>query len=265
MKILQWKKSFLQITDIYGLQDKSSEIPKSDIIIHSQLPKQILENKRFTLHKRFKTLQIDIKQSEKNLYSNLNRNTRYNIKRAKREQLKFEISTQPTEEEIDDFSVLYNRFAKKKGIAPCNINKLRALRKKNLLMISYVKDQNNQILCSHVSSTNDDRAYLIYSCSIRLFVDPSQKNKIGRANKYLHWMEMLYFKQSGCSIYDFSGLSLEVDNVELQKIDQFKRRFGGTEVMEYKCYEAKSLLGKMVLYYLYLKWRSRFEFIKVMF
>lgn len=199
------------------------------------------------------------------LFSNISRSTRYNIKRAIREQLKFDIGSNLSEKEIEDFSELYNCFARKKKIEPCNTSKLRALNKKGLLFISRIRDHDGQVLCTHASSINGSRAYLLYSCSIRLFVDPSLRNSVGRANKYLHWMEILYFKQHGFSIYDFSGLSLEKNNTELQKIDYFKHKFGGSEVMEYKCYEAKSLLGKIVLYYLYQKWKTRSEFMKVVF
>ncbi|SFJ06495.1 hypothetical protein [Thermoflavimicrobium dichotomicum] len=263
MEIVQWKKAFLQITDVYGLSDETIEIPKSDIVIHSQLPRPILEGKRFTLHKRFKTMHIHLKKDEESLFSDLSRSTRYNINRARREQLKFEINNTPTEKEIDEFSEFYNSFARKKNIERCNTNKLRSLNEKGLLSLSYVTDQHNRILCSHACSPHGERVSMLYSCSIRLSVDPSQKNMVSRANRFLHWMEILHFKEKGYSIYDFCGLSLENDDPQLQSIDQFKKRFGGTEVMEYKCYEAKSLLGKMVLYYLYQKWKARPELMEV--
>ena len=57
--------------------------------------------------------------------------------------------------------------------------------------------------------------------------------KIGRANKSLHWFEILKSKQLGFELYDFGGLSLDgkTDN-----IDRFKKSFGGYLVNEWRSY-----------------------------
>lgn len=126
-----------------------------------------------------------------------------------------------------------------------------------------MSNSDNQILCAHVYSLDSNRACGLYSYSGRFAADPSQGEVIGRANKYLHWQGMLFFKEQGFRIYDFGGLSLEKDNREQQNINKFKKRFGGSEVMEYKCIEAQTWLGKLALFYLSWKWKNSPELMNV--
>jgi lipid II:glycine glycyltransferase (peptidoglycan interpeptide bridge formation enzyme) len=56
----------------------------------------------------------------------------------------------------------------------------------------------------------------------------------GRANRLLHWEDILYFKNQGYEIYDLGGITLDESNKEGQAIAKFKRCFGGTLIKEYK-------------------------------
>jgi lipid II:glycine glycyltransferase (peptidoglycan interpeptide bridge formation enzyme) len=70
---------------------------------------------------------------------------------------------------------------------------------------------------------------------------------IGRANRLLHWEDILYFKQEGLSYYDFGGWSSDTTNLERQKINAFKESFGGVIIPQYSYYVPVSLLGKIFL------------------
>ncbi|MCF6138727.1 hypothetical protein [Pseudalkalibacillus berkeleyi] len=261
MNPVNWSKGFMRITDIYGRENEIDHQQKTDVIIYSQLPEVIKKGVSKTLHKRFKTLHIDLTKSTEQLRSEMNRSTRYQVNRAVRDNVKVEIIEIPSDIDIQSFGVFFNEFAKEKKIGSCNISKLISLRDKNQLVITRVTDENGRLLSSHGYSTDGVKACMIYSCSARLLDDSIDKSIIGRANRHLHWQDMMYFKDQGYQIYDFCGLTQE-DNDEEKNIDYFKKGFGGEEVIEYKCYEAKSLLGTLVLYALSKRWKARSDFIQ---
>lgn len=61
---------------------------------------------------------------------------------------------------------------------------------------------------------------LLYSA----YASDEREGISAKANKYLHYIAMLYFQKNDIKVYDLGGVS-EVNN----SIDQFKRRFGGEE------------------------------------
>ena len=67
---------------------------------------------------------------------------------------------------------------------------------------------------------------------------------VGRANRLLHYTDMLFFKNHGSKIYDWGGIS---DSEEIRNITDFKSRFGGIEIDTFYVQEAVSLKGKIVL------------------
>ena len=73
------------------------------------------------------------------------------------------------------------------------------------------------------------------------------RNLIGRANRLLHWNEIIFFKNASCKVYDFGGLSNSADT-KLVHIDEFKKGFGGKIVVEYNQKIGISILGKLVLF-----------------
>jgi lipid II:glycine glycyltransferase (peptidoglycan interpeptide bridge formation enzyme) len=71
----------------------------------------------------------------------------------------------------------------------------------------------------------------------------SYRNMIGRANRLLHWEDILYFKDQGYEIYDLGGVTLNQSNKEGQAIARFKECFGGSLVKEYKSWIPVSFKG----------------------
>jgi hypothetical protein len=69
---------------------------------------------------------------------------------------------------------------------------------------------------------------LLHSASmIHDLEDKSFKGFVGRANRYLHYQDMVNFKEKGFLKYDFGGYALGTENVALQGINKFKDGFGG--------------------------------------
>ena len=238
------KKYFLKIADIYFSNNyEKNNIKNVDIIIYVQVSKSCINCKKFF------TLHIDLSKEKDILFSDFKKNNKYEIKRAmNKDNLRLYILKDLSEDDIIDFSNFYNLFAKNKKLTKCNLNKLKVLKKNNALIISCVKSENDKPLCYHAYVLDSNRARLLYSCSLfRLNKDSSKKALIGRANRYLHWCDIIYFKNIGLKIYDFGGLALDNKNIQKTNIDRFKKGFGGEVITEYKYSKGISFLGKIIL------------------
>ncbi|MFI8575867.1 hypothetical protein ACIGEL_09140 [Rossellomorea aquimaris] len=266
MKPIYWKKWMLDITDLYGTNEIDSNRKKTDITIVSQLPKNTIEEKYHML-KKFKTLHINLEQTEEELLKGMNRTTRYQINRALKETFEFTIVDDPSSKDIEEFVRFFIPFAKEKRIPACSHSKLRSLGEEGMLVITKVLDDKGRKLASHAYSLTEHKVSMIHSCSARFdFGNNQERNRIGRANRFLHWNDILFFKRKGYQIYDFVGLSFDDDEDEAMKnISDFKRGFGGREVIEYKYYKAHSFAGRAVLFVLSQKWRKRPDFLEYSF
>lgn len=260
MSKVVYKKWGIRIADVYGTSEHP--LPKADLIIHSQLPEPRWNLPGVMFHKSFSTLHLNLSQDEETLFRSLSTNTRYKINRAaKRDNLHIHFESSPSEEEVRAFARYYNPFAKKKKIWACNLPKLLELRKRGMLVLSRVTDDRGQILAAHAYIADGRRAGMLYSVSHRDAGDSRYRNLIGRANRYLHWRDIQAFKAAGYQIYDFLGLHLRGEDQALNNIDQFKKGFGGLEVMEYKSYQACTWLGRLVLLLMFWMWRKSPELI----
>lgn len=265
MKPIYWRKWMLDITDLYGNGAVYDNRKKTDITIVSQLPKNTIEEKYHML-KKFKTLHLDLEQSEGQLFKGMNRTTRYQINRALRDSFVVNIIEDPPFEDIVEFVDFFTPFAKEKRIPLCSQSKLNSLRKEGMLVITKVLDDNGKKLASHAYSLTEGKASMIHSCSARFdFGNNSERNRIGRANRFLHWNDILYFKEKQYKTYDFVGLSFDASDEAMKNISDFKKGFGGKEVIEYKYYKADSLAGKAVLFVLSKKWEKNPDFVEASF
>jgi len=164
------------------------------------------------------TAYIDISINENTFFSNFKKNTKYEINRAKREGIIFE-----EEKNIKLFYNYYNEFAATKQLEFIKYKTL--LKYKDYFIITKaVKDK--LILSMHLHIYNDDIAILLYSASqFRNIKDKKIKNLIGYSNRFLHFEDMLYFKNIGCIYYDFGGYAYNTDDKSKQNINQFKDSF----------------------------------------
>ncbi len=102
----------------------------------------------------------------------------------------------------------------------------------------------------HSYVVDEENVRLFQSCSDFRAEDKEKRNAIGRANKYLHWEDMLFFKGKGVKRYDWGGvMSLEEPN----GIDKFKMSFGGEPVEYYNIGINNTLKAKMA------KWIVKFK------
>jgi hypothetical protein len=73
----------------------------------------------------------------------------------------------------------------------------------------------------------------------------AERNMIGRANRYLHWRDMLAFKAFGCLVYDLGGVDLAGRDPATTRIAAFKRGFGGEVRATYWRSQPVSVKGRL--------------------
>jgi lipid II:glycine glycyltransferase (peptidoglycan interpeptide bridge formation enzyme) len=175
----------------------------------------------------FYTIHIELTIDEKNLLANCGKNTRYKINRARREGVQFAL-----ENDINNFVKFYNEFATTKHMAKISSSALERMCPYLCMTQALYK---NDVIVKHAYLLDEEqkRARLLHSASWFRHIEQSEeRNFIGRANRFLHFEDMLYFKKMGIKIYDFGGYAVDDINKEREQINQFKKGFGGQIVKE---------------------------------
>lgn len=172
----------------------------------------------------FNTWIINLEKSEDIIFKNFSSTVRNEINRAIKENIEYEL--------IKEFNLykkeyinFYNRFAKIKWLQKISWSTFNNIEKNIYLTKAYY---NNLILVYHLYIFDKDiwKARLLQSCS--LFRDNKieiNKNLIWYANKWLHYFDIVKFKELWFLEYDFWWLYLWETDIEKLNIDKFKLSF----------------------------------------
>lgn len=210
------------------------------------------------------TLISDLSQSEDELWKQINKNTRYEIRRAERYELEFITydSKQIKNEDgfsFDKFSDMYEKMFAEKGMPrKFDREEFYNIVKFGGGIITAVLF-NSEPIVYHFYIYDETHTKLTISCSELWSEDGSiEKNLIGYANKWLHWKDFLYFKEIGVESYDWGGVTWNEENPgKLAGINKFKQSFGGKPVSYYS--ETVVMSGKAKLFKRLSKLKSRIK------
>lgn len=174
-----------------------------DFISLRQCKKELQEsiNPKQWLKINFKTLHNNLLKSEDILFSNIAKNTKYKINRAIREGVETEKAS------LEEFLPFFNNFAPTKNLKKITINNLKAYNDALVITKAFLNDV---VFAMHayVVDNEERRARLLYSATVNRNTSSIDLNLVGRANRLLHWHDMLMFKKLDLSIYDWGGGSL---------------------------------------------------------
>lgn len=196
------------------------------------------------------TLITDLRLPEEKILQQFSQTVRYEIKRSLADDIKIYFYTYKDLKEnyniVEDFKNTFMSYCDicdnqllKKVYSDQNI---RSYIDNECVLISKAEFHNGKVYHLYVFDEND--ALLIYSAS------DYRKNEIdrslaGRANKLLHYKDMLYLKEKGLSNYDWGNVaSFALPN----GIDKFKMSFGGARKKVYSYFVGNSLLGKVLVF-----------------
>jgi hypothetical protein len=196
------------------------------------------------------TLLVELTPPPAQLRAAMNKTTRYEIKRAEeRDGLHYsswDASSRALP--LDAFLRFFNRFAASKGLDRAPAQRLRAMARAGVLDLSCATDGDGTVLVWHAHLRAPGRVRLLHSTSLfREQQNSADRSRIGRANRWHHWRDMLRFRDEGFSTFDLGGWYAGEDDAELLRINQYKQAFGGRLVKEYNFSIAGSTRGRLVL------------------
>jgi FemAB family len=120
----------------------------------------------------------------------------------------------------------YNYFAKLKNISLLNKAILSAYCNSGNLVATQVFFENKPLI-SHIYLHDHARVSLLYSYHLQNIENFDGQFR-SLSNRYLHWLDILYFKQKNFTTYDFGGISSQTSSLR-----DFKTSFGGVIEEQY--------------------------------
>jgi lipid II:glycine glycyltransferase (peptidoglycan interpeptide bridge formation enzyme) len=239
---------------LYGEVWYDEEPPRDcgvDIVLYRQRDAPIADARS----NPFLSLVTDLSGTEDAIAEKFGRDCRYEIRRAEtKDGLRMEFIPEP-ESRLDEFRAFYDSFARQKSLEPSDHRWLAAACKARQLALT-LASQNGDALVWHAYVIGEKAARLQYSGSCFRDRQSDYRALVGRANRWLHWQDMLRFKEIGIKRYDWGGLFEDESLPERAGINKFKRGFGGQQERTYDCTVAVTIRGRI---YIPLRdaWRRR--------
>jgi hypothetical protein len=228
---------------VYGEVWYDEELPIDagvDIVQYSQRPAPVGEGRSAP----FLSLVNDLTVTEDEIVARFNKVCRYELRRAGRDDLQFELIADPAAR-LDEFCRFHDRCAQQRSIYVCNRRWLVSACAARQLILT-VASRNGEALVWHAYVVAAKTAGLEYSISYR-DDDPARRALVGRANRWLHWQDMRRFREIGLERYDWGGLFEEDATPSGAGINEFKKGFGGTPDRSYDCEVPITARGRLWL------------------
>lgn len=170
---------------------------------------------------------IDLTRGEDHISSGFNKSTRYELRRAERENL-----TIATVDDIDTFAGFYNGFAASKQHELLNDADLRAYWQ-HTVVLQAIHDGEPLVMHSYLLDHDAGRGLMLHSASQFRNLDNNKTRRlVGRANRFLHHQAMIWMREHGLHTYDFGGYAHGTEDPQLLAINYFKDNFGGELIEE---------------------------------
>lgn len=237
------KKGLLKIEEVWFKDSECLIDSDADIISYNQVEKPF-----GYIDRQSDTLVSDLLPSEEEILSKIDKDYRYEIRRAIRENVLCKmIDSNIDDASIRDFAENYEEFCKTKGMSHIAteemISILSEYNKKGGLAISQAFIDDIKIVW-HVYIYDHNVCRLMYSISHYRENTSIKKSLVGMANRLLHYEDMISFKNKGCKEYDWGGIE---DSEEIKNITDFKIKFGGKRKTVYYVRVGNTLKGKAAL------------------
>lgn len=175
------------------------------------------------------SLECDLRRPAGEIVSRMRKNTRYEIRRAvNRDKLHTAIAVEPSENDVEAYIGYYNQFADSKKMHHIDGIRVRALAAQHMYAITKCLNSSDDVLAEHAYYLDKKEKRVMLATSASLFREnknPEYKNLTGRANRLLHYRDLLAFQELGYEVYDYGGIGDYND--ALKAIAEFKLGFGG--------------------------------------
>lgn len=196
--------------------------------------------------RRSDTLLIDLRQDEEALFTGMNETNRQTARKGPEDGLLCTCDMDCAPAVIDAFCTYYDAFAKARDLHPVFRRRLELLAAQHRLALTHVAFADGTALAWHAYHCAPERVVLLYSAShFRQMKENPRSKAIMRANRVLHWNDLLAFRRLGIPLYDWGGLDTTAKSEQTTKIAGFKTGFGGAVAPVYAYTVPLSLTGKI--------------------
>jgi hypothetical protein len=199
------------------------------------------------LCREFYTILIDLSRDAGALFAAMKKGCQYKVRRAAaRDAFTYECANADHSLLLARFCDLYDEFASRKRVPPLDRAWLALMAATGKLYVSRVADDAGGDLVWHTYYRSGGRATLLHSAPTPR-ADAVGRSYLGRANRFHHWQDVLWFKTDGATLYDLGGWYQGNTDAERLGINRFKEDFGGSVVRDYITERALTLRGKLFL------------------
>jgi hypothetical protein len=147
---------------------------------------------------------------------------------------------------LAEFAEFYDAFARQKGLWLADRHWLgRAAEARQLVLSCASRDGERLVWHAHLCAGHT--VQMTHSASLYRGMDDAQRSLVGRANRWLHWRDMLEFKSTGLRYYDWGGMFAPESTAEQAGINRFKRSFGGQPVIAWQYAAPVTIRGRLWL------------------
>ncbi len=193
------------------------------------------------------SLEIDLAQDQSCIWKGFTATTRNLINRGLREGLGFQAWADPPRNVIDEFFDFRRRFALERGLNAADPVWMYAYAAQGALILTLACDPAGKPLVWHSYSRVPGWVRLLHSVSLPAETDPEERKRVGWANRFLHWMDMVECQRLRIERYDFGGWYPGATDEKLLRINSFKEQFGGRRTHRYHSMLPASGKGKLYL------------------
>lgn len=202
---ISYQKKFLKVNQIWYPNDVTvsgllRQKRKADILFVPGVPAAETKGS-FRKAQEFHTCMNDLTRPEEDMLAAVNKAVRYQFRRSEKDNIevcfytKEDIRKAP--ELLSKFSDIYKRMYQSKGSdTRLNMSAVKRYLDADAIIFSAVWHE-GEMLVFHSYVCDDTDARLLHSASC-FREESADQSMIGRANKRLHWEDILYFKKKDC-------------------------------------------------------------------
>ncbi len=194
------------------------------------------------------SLEIDLSKPESELWSGFTSTTRNEVNRAKKEGIEHQIWLQPDSAVLEEFVSFYREFAGERGLGSDDPVWMQDYALQGALALTRAHGPDGATLVWHSYFRGGGWVRLLQSASFFAVTgDKELRKRVGRANRYLHWVDLTQFRELGTKHFDFGGWYSGETDEKLLQINAFKEQFGGHKTRRFHSMLAVSMKGKLFL------------------
>ena len=213
-----------------------------DVLVHRYRSAPLTEAHTSVLN----TLRTDLAPPAEAILATFEGSCRRQIRRAEREDsLRHELFSAPGPQ-LEEYAAAYDRFARQQGLWLVNRHWLARAAEAGQLTLSCAAHGGERLVW-HALLRVGPTVQVVHSVSWFRGKDADLRALIGRANRWLHWQDMLAFRAAGTLHYDWGGMFADESAAERAGINHFKRTFGAAPVIAYEYWVPVTLRGRLWL------------------